>query len=300
MKILNFGSLNIDYVYRVNSIVTPGETVRALYMHEYCGGKGLNQSIAIARAGAKVYHAGMIGADGEQLVTMCGASGVDTSYIRTIGEKTGHTIIQVDQCGQNSIIAYGGANQKIDEKFIDEVLADFDRGDILLLQNEISCLGYIIDRAYEKGMGIILNPSPIDDELLSLDLGKISMFILNEVEGFQISGERDPYAILDSMNQKFPKAEVVLTLGEDGPIYSDGTHKVRQKAYKVDAVDTTAAGDTFTGYFVAAISQGRHIKDTLDIASRASALAVTRNGAAPSIPSADEVIEYHVMQVSHA
>ena len=224
---------------------------------------------------------------------MCGVSGVDTSYIRTIGEKTGHTIIQVDKCGQNSIIAYGGANQKIDEKFVDEVLADFYRGDILLLQNEISCLGYIIDRAYEKGMGIILNPSPIDDELLSLDLGKISMFILNEVEGFQISGERDPYAILDSMNQKFPKAEVVLTLGEDGSIYSDGAHKVRQKAYKVDAVDTTAAGDTFTGYFVAAMSQGRHIKDTLDIASRASALAVTRNGAAPSIPSADEVIEYH-------
>lgn len=292
MKILNFGSLNFDYVYRVDNIVSPGETVSATEVHQYCGGKGLNQSIALARAGAEVYHAGLVGPDGGEFITLCGMNDIDTKYIRTIEERTGHTIIQVDHKGQNSIVVYGGANQRVDKAFVDEVLSGFGRGDIILLQNEISCLDFIIDRACEKEMGIILNPSPFNDRIRNCHLEKVSMFIINEVEGFDMTGERDPDEILDSMGVKFPEAEIVLTIGESGSIYYCNEKKMRQKAYRVNAVDTTAAGDTFTGYFVAEMAHGRELKDTLDIAAKAAAIAVTRNGAVPSIPTFDEVVDF--------
>ena len=165
MKVLNFGSLNYDYVYDVDHIVQPGETLDSLNMGTFFGGKGLNQSVAMARAGVHVYHAGMVGEDGDAFYELCRENGVDTTYLRKIDGRNGHAIIQVNREAQNCIIIYGGSNRRITKEFVDEVLADFGEGDIIMLQNEINCLDYIIDRAYEKKMTVILNPSPYDSAL---------------------------------------------------------------------------------------------------------------------------------------
>lgn len=290
MKILNFGSLNLDYVYRVEHMVQPGETLAASGMEVFCGGKGLNQSIALARAGAEVYHGGLVGEEGEMLRQAIADSGADTSCIRTVDGKSGHTIIQVDQHGQNCILLYGGANRSMTRAFVDQVLSKFERGDILLLQNEINELPYMIDRAYERGMEIILNPSPYDKNLQDCDFGKISMFLLNEIEGEQITGVSAPEEILSNLRETFPGIKVVLTLGSQGAIYQDQEQRCRQGIYCVEAVDTTGAGDTFTGYFIASMIQGQPPQECLAMAAKASAIAVSRAGAAPSIPQRDEVM----------
>ncbi|MBS1305231.1 MAG: ribokinase [Dialister sp.] len=294
MKVLNFGSLNLDYVYQVDHMVGPGETLASAQLDTFSGGKGLNQSIALAKAGAQVYHAGCIGEDGHMLRHVLDSQGVKTDYVKTLPMKTGHAIIQVDKSGQNCILLYGGANRAVTEGYIDEVLTDFGAGDILLLQNEINLLDYIIDRAYEKGMTIILNPSPYDENLKVCDFGKISFLLINEVEGFQITGSSEPEEILKTLRQRYPAAKIVLTLGCRGCIYQHGTRQLYQDAYKVEAVDTTAAGDTFTGYFIASILEGMDAAAGLDLAAKASAIAVTRHGAAPSIPLRSEVLEYQL------
>ncbi len=289
MKVLNFGSLNYDYVYKVDHAVTPGETIDSQGMDSFLGGKGLNQSISLARAGVKVFHAGQVGEDGERFLHACEKNGIDTTYIKMIEGKSGHAIIQLDKNAQNCILLYGGSNRKITKEFVDEVLPHFEKGDILLLQNEINELDYIIDRAYERGMQITLNPSPFDKALEACDLKKISYFLLNEIEGGQISGEKEPDKILDVMMSKFPEAKVVLTLGSDGVVYRDKNQTCRQGIYKVKAVDTTAAGDTFTGYFIAGILAGMSVPDILKMCTKASAITVSRMGATDSIPTMDEV-----------
>lgn len=290
MKVLNFGSLNLDHVYQVDHMVSPGETLASAELNVFCGGKGLNQSIALAKAGAAVYHAGCIGEDGEALRKTLTEEGVQTDYLKTLPGKTGHAIIQVDKTGQNCILLYGGANRAMTESYIDSVLQHFEKGDILLLQNEINLLDYIIDRAYERGMTIVLNPSPYDENLAACDLNKISIFLINEVEGFQITGESEPDAILAAFSARYPSAKVVLTLGSAGSVYQDAELQHRQEIYKVSAVDTTAAGDTFTGYFIASMLEGADIKECMNLAAKASAIAVTRPGAAPSIPRREEVM----------
>lgn len=292
MKVLNFGSLNLDYVYQVEHILIPGETQASKSRNIFCGGKGLNQSIALAKAGIPVYHAGMIGEGGEALLGVCRENGVDTSFIRKIDGPSGHTVIQVDEEGQNCILLFGGANRSITKEFVDEVLGNFEKGDILLLQNEISELDYIIDRAYAKEMMIILNPSPYNSNLKSCDLGKISLFLVNEIEGFQITGKKEPQEILGEIKKIYPGAKVVLTLGGDGALYQDETGIYRQGIYKVKAVDTTAAGDTFTGYFISSILDGLPAQEGLDLAAKASAIAVSRPGATASIPLRREVLEW--------
>ena len=292
MKVLNFGSLNLDYVYQVEHILIPGETQASKSRNIFCGGKGLNQSIALAKAGIPVYHAGMIGEGGEALIEVCHENGVDTSFIRKIDGPSGHTVIQVDEEGQNCILLFGGANRSITKGFVDEVLGNFEKGDILLLQNEISELDYIIDRAYEKEMMIILNPSPYNSDLKSCDLGKVSLFLVNEIEGFQITGKKEPQEILAEIKKIYPGAKVVLTLGGDGALYQDETGIYRQGIYKVKAVDTTAAGDTFTGYFISSILDDLPAQEGLDLAAKASAIAVSRPGATASIPLRKEVLEW--------
>lgn len=291
MKVLNFGSLNLDYVYSVDHMVTPGETLASSGMNVFCGGKGLNQSIALAKAGVNVWHAGMIGEEGGILLQACKEGGVNADYIRTISEKSGHTIIQVDKNGQNCILLYGGANRSITKEFVDEVLGNFEKGDILLLQNEVNLLDYIIDKAYERGMMIILNPSPYDSALESCDFGKISMFLLNEIEGGQVTGEKDTDKILEKLKELYPKAKVVLTLGGDGSVYQYQDEQYRQGIYKVKAVDTTAAGDTFTGYFISSVIDGTPVPEGLALAAKASAIAVSREGATSSIPLKEEVLK---------
>ena len=290
MKILNIGSLNIDYVYDVDHIILPGETEATEGRNTFLGGKGMNQSIALAKAGAEVYHAGLIGESGEMFLEACHEYGVNDKFIRKVDGPSGHTIIQIDKEAQNSILLFGGANQKFTKEYIDEVLANFDKGDYLLLQNEVNLLPYMVDEAYKKGMIIALNPSPYNEKLNDVDFKKISLFLLNEVEGEQITGHNEPKRILKSMIEMFPCVKIVLTLGKEGAIYTDGENVYHQPIFKVKAVDTTAAGDTFTGYFLTGMMEGKDIAEVLKISAKASSIAVTRKGAVQSIPIKDEVL----------
>ncbi|HCJ08422.1 MAG: ribokinase [Lachnospiraceae bacterium] len=291
MKVLNIGSMNLDYVYQVDHIVQPGETISSGGMNIFLGGKGMNQSIALAKAGVEVYHGGMIGEDGQPFLDACKEYGVKGEYIRKVPGKTGHTIIQIDKDAQNCILLFGGANQMLTEDYIDEVLAGFEKGDILLLQNEVNNVAYMVDKAYEKGMQIALNPSPFDSKLDAVDMSKISIFLLNEIEGGQITGLSAPDEILADMCKRFPNAKIVLTLGSDGAVYAEAGKTYHQPIFKVQAVDTTAAGDTFTGYFLAGLVEGMPIEDILKMSAKASSIAVTRQGAVPSIPYRKEVEE---------
>ncbi|EOQ38163.1 ribokinase [Butyricicoccus pullicaecorum] len=290
MKVLNIGSMNLDHVYTVDHIVEPGETQSSTQLQLFLGGKGMNQSVALAKAGVEVYQGGMIGEDGSVFLDACREYGIHADYIRTVDARTGHAIIQIDKNAQNCILLYGGANQALTEAYVDEVISQFDSGDILLLQNEVNLLPYIVDRGHAQGMKIVLNPSPFDDKLKAVDMTKISLFLLNEIEGYQLTGCREPDAIIDSIRERFPHAAVVLTLGSDGAVYADQSCKHFQPIFPIKAVDTTAAGDTFTGYFIAGLAQGMEIPDILRMSAKASSIAVSRAGAVPSIPYRNEVI----------
>lgn len=290
MKVLNFGSLNIDYVYSVDHMVQAGETLSSSGMEMFLGGKGFNQSVALAKAGVPVYHAGMIGEEGKAFLDACKEYGINSSYIKIGHEKNGHTIIQIDKTAQNCILLYGGCNRAFTKEFIDEVLENFGADDYLLLQNEVNYLEYIIDRAYERGIQIILNPSPFDAYIDACDLSKITYFMMNEIEGGQITGETEENKILNKMLEKYPDAKIILTLGSDGSLYRDKDCCYRQEIFKTQAVDTTAAGDTFTGYFISALISGKSVQEALKISAMASSITVSRKGASPSIPKMDEVM----------
>lgn len=295
MKVLNFGSLNVDYVYKLPHVVMKGETISSRSLNTYPGGKGLNQSIALGKAGAEVYHAGAIGEDGRFLVDFLKESGVNTKFVKIFPDiKSGHAIIQNDDEGDNCILLYGGANQAITKEQVDETMAEFSEGDYLVLQNEINELKYIVEKAHEKGMQIVLNPSPMNEKITELPLEYINYFLLNEIEAGQILGKQieSPDAIIAELSEVFPKAKIVLTLGGDGSVYSDGVKKVPQHIYKVNTVDTTAAGDTFTGYFIAGEMKGQEIEVSMDMAAKAAAITVSRPGAGVAIPTLKEVEEF--------
>lgn len=292
MKVLNFGSLNIDYVYMVDHFVRAGETLSSTKMEKFCGGKGLNQSIALSRAGAEVYHAGVVGAEGKMLTDVLEQYGVDTRFVKRSASSNGHAIIQIDKNGQNCILLYGGTNREITPEWVDEVMGNFAAGDLLVLQNEINCMEYIMRRAQEKGMQIALNPSPIDENLKLLPLEAVTYFLLNEVEGNELTGETDPETIAVRLHEKFPAARIVLTLGKQGVLYYDGGEFVRHGIYPTKVVDTTAAGDTFTGFFLSSVLQGKPVATALELASKASSIAVSIKGAANSIPTLEEVLHF--------
>ena len=289
MRIFVFGSLNIDHTYHVPHMLRTGETLSSTRYTKNVGGKGFNQAVALSRAGADVCFAGAIGQDGMFLTDYLRDAGVDTSCVRLIDEPTGHAIIEVDQEGRNAILLFGGANQKITDEMIEQTLSKANSGDWILLQNEINEGDRIICAAHEKGMQIILNPSPVSRQMLAWPLELVSWFILNEVEGEDITGKKEPQEILDELLRRYPDCRVVLTLGEKGSMYADANSCYTQDICPCTAVDTTAAGDTFTGYFLQAAAQGKDIPDALRMAAQASAIAVSRPGAAASIPMAEEV-----------
>jgi ribokinase len=296
-KILNFGSLNIDYVYDVPHFVKAGETLAAVSRNIYAGGKGLNQSVALARAGGDVYHAGAVGVDDSKiLLDVLSDNKINSDFLRKLECVSGHTIIQVDSNGQNCILLYGGANQKITTEQIDETLKHFDKGDYLVLQNETSNIRYIIDKAYEVGMKICFNVSPFTTELLKLPLEKCAYLIVNELEGaamVDMPDNTDPYVLITRLCEKYPQTSFVLTLGSRGSILKEvGADTVSCKAFKVDAVDTTAAGDTFLGYLITNIATDMNRALALKCATAASALAVQKKGATPSIPMAKDVLDF--------
>lgn len=294
MKVLNFGSMNIDYVYSVEHFVKKGETISSRGLEVFSGGKGLNQSIALAKADVEVYHAGQIGEDGKFLLDILKEAGVHTEYIKISKEnRTGNAIIQNDASGDNCIILYGGANRSITRAYVDEVLEGFSAGDYLLLQNEINEIAYIMQRAKEKNMHIFFNPSPMEDSILTYPLEYVDCFLLNEVEAEKLS-EREGAGAMDMLHvlrEKFPMAEIVLTLGEKGSILVDGDNLYKAEAKRVKAIDTTAAGDTYTGYFISGIYHGLEKERILELSSMAAAIAVTKKGAANSIPKMSEVLE---------
>ncbi|MBS7008113.1 ribokinase [Anaerostipes sp.] len=294
MKILNFGSLNIDYVYGVSHFVEKGETISSDTLQVFAGGKGLNQSIALSRAGADVYHAGVIGADGMFLGEILCEAGVDTRYLKISQEtRTGNAVIQKDREGDNCIILYGGANQAVTKELADMVLENFEKGDWMVLQNEISEIPYLVEKAHEKGMQIVLNPSPMNEKIFDINLDYIDCFLLNEVEARALlQSDGDSQILLKQLKERFSHAEIVLTLGEKGSMYAGEQGIAEQSAYKVDTVDTTAAGDTFTGYYTASRLLGKTVEEALYMAARASAIAVSKMGAAPSIPERDQVLEF--------
>ena len=298
MKVLNFGSLNIDYVYSLDHFVQKGETISSDALHIFPGGKGLNQSVALGRAGVSVSHAGAVGKDGDFLLELLKESCVDTKYIQVLeGIQTGTAIIQNDKSGDNCIILYSGANHQITKEQIANTISDFEKGDFLVLQNEINGMDSIVRVAEEKGLKIVLNPSPMNEKILGLPLQYVDYFVLNEVEAAQILGlenisEKDGEKIVRELYNTYPHAKIVLTLGAEGSIYFDGEKLYRQRAYKTDVVDTTAAGDTFSGFFIAGILRGDTLEQAMDTAARAAGIAISRPGAAPSIPKIEEVLEF--------
>lgn len=291
MKVLNYGSLNIDNVYSVEHFVRGGETLSSSKMEIFSGGKGLNQSIALSKSGVEVWHAGAVGeSDGEFLLRQLEEAGVNVSLVAHTAGKTGHAIIQRDMEGQNCILLYGGANQEITKEQVDQAMDHFEKGDFLVLQNEINEIGYIMEKAHEKGMKIVLNPSPMDEKIGTYPLEYVDYFLLNEIEAGDICKENGSgEELIRKLSQKFPGAKIVLTLGGDGSMYKDGDEILTQPIYKVPVVDTTAAGDTFTGFFIGGLMRGEKPEEALDHAAKAAAIAVSRAGAAPSIPDRSEL-----------
>lgn len=289
MKILNFGSLNIDHVYTVDHFVRPGETLSSQAYHQFVGGKGCNQSIALAHAGAEVYHAGRLGADGAWLRERLARSGVDTSLIALDEGACGHAIIQVNAEGENCIILHGGANLRITEEDAARTISEFGVGDMLLLQNEISAIPAIMALAAERSLRIVFNPAPMHDTVRHYPLELVSSFVVNEVEGADLTGETVPETILARMRTLYPSAETVLTLGARGALYAGADIRLEVAGERVATVDSTAAGDTFIGYYVAGVAAGADAATALRTACRAAAVCVTRPGAADSIPKREEL-----------
>lgn len=290
MKILVFGSLNIDKTYTVDAFVRSGQTISAYRMEEFCGGKGFNQAIALRRAGNEVFFAGAVGRDGQMLLDSLDKNGIDRRFVRQTKGATGHAVIQLDAHGQNCIIILAGANGEITEADVEHVLADFDAGDLIVLQNEISCVPYIIQSAHERGMTVAFNPAPYDERFEECDIACVDYLLLNETEGMAMTGEAAPVAMLDALHGRYPHLNIVLTLGSDGSMYqgSDGS-RLECGIYETKAVDTTAAGDTFTGYFLSEILRHSEPARALKIAAYAAGIAVSRKGAEPSVPFLAEV-----------
>lgn len=298
MKLLVYGSLNIDIVLQVDHFVAAGETIQAKETVVFPGGKGLNQAIAIARAGSSVHMAGSIGTDGEFLVTLMKDNGVDSSQVHRVDGLTGTAYIQVEPSGQNCIVLAKNANGTNSVAMISQVLAGFDQGDILLLQNEINCLAELIGMAHAKGMRIYLNPSPYNETIAQCPLQLVSGFILNEVEGRQMTGQTNPQQILNAMLSLYPNADVILTIGPRGALFKNQAVFIEQKAFDVKPVDTTAAGDTFTGYYLACLSAGSDQKAAMRTASKAANIAITVRGATASIPTMEQVLQSAIQEMN--
>ena len=284
MKIYNLGSLNIDYVYSVEHFVSAGETLSSGKMEVFPGGKGLNQSVALARAGANVIHGGLLGDGGEFLKEKMLTSGVDVSRLERTDGSNGHAIIQVNKEGQNCILLHSGSNYKIDRQYIEKFLTDAKENDILVLQNEISSLDIIFETAEQKKLNIAFNPSPLKDNIKQLPLSKVKWFFCNEIEGEALFGSSDTDIMKDNFLKMYPDSVLILTLGSRGSMYISSDKSFFQPSFKVKAVDTTAAGDTFTGYFLSAVNRGESAEKAMEIASKASSVTVSRKGASDSIP----------------
>ena len=293
MKALCFGSLNLDHIYRLHRFLQPGETNHALSYEVLAGGKGLNQALSLARAGAETSMGGCIGEDGISLQSFLRENGVDTQYLKKTEMSTGHAIIQVEDGGENCILVYPGANYALTEEQIEDTIKQFAAGDLLLVQNETNLVGTLIQKAKERGMITALNPSPISETLREeIAFSMVDWLILNRAELYTLTGTEDLQEAVKHMQEDYPRCRLVVTLGSEGAVYCDGESMIRQPAYTVQTVDTTGAGDTFTGYFLETYYRTQDPREALRYATAAAAIAVTRHGAAASIPNAEEVSSF--------
>ena len=287
--IFNLGSINIDHVYLTSHTVAPGETLSSHGYQKILGGKGANQSIALARAGATVCHIGAINASDSEIVEQLQQDGINTSGVQLSELATGHAIIQVADDGENAIVLFGGANHDIAESSIKKQLLKAKKGDWLLAQNETNNLQQALFMAREQGLQVALNPAPMTAAIKNIDPALVDLLIVNEIESEQLTGSSDIENALAFFQQNWPTTEVIITQGSKGVIHSYKEQTTELSAFAVDVVDTTAAGDTFVGYFLAQKSQNEHTTDALSNACKAAALTVTQLGASSSIPKLSAV-----------
>jgi ribokinase len=288
-KIINFGSINIDHVYRVPHLVKPGETLSSLDLVTGLGGKGANQSVAIARAGVSVAHVGRVFKGDRWAVELLASTGVDTDNIALIEGASGHAIIQVDDQGENAIVLHGGANQSFSIADIESALNHNQQARYLLMQNETNLLAEAFELAQAKGIKIVLNPAPMTDNIKDLPLAKLDTLIVNRGEAEALCGAADIDQMTQQMAALAPQTRVVVTLGGDGAMLLANGEVTHMNSPSVDVVDTTGAGDTFVGYFLAGVAEGMNDHDALQRACLAGSIAVTRQGAITAIPDRSEV-----------
>ncbi|WP_422671643.1 ribokinase [Billgrantia kenyensis] len=288
----NLGSINLDHFYRVPHLVHPGETLASRSYHVGLGGKGANQSLAMALAGGQVCHWGRLGRQDAWARDRLARAGVDVSHVELVDEASGHAIIQVDDQGENAIILHPGANHGFSRRDRDDLCEAAQPGDWLLVQNECNGLAELLECARHKGLAVAFNPAPMSETVLEMPLQACRLLFVNRGEAAWLAGlpeTSDAEILLEGLNKKLPQTATVLTLGSEGAWYQRDSDRQFQRALPVKAVDTTGAGDTFIGYFMAALQEKREIGDCLALAAHAAALGVQRPGAADSIPSRDEV-----------
>ena len=296
MAVINFGSINIDHVYQVDHFVQPGETIASSHYQCLLGGKGANQSIALARAGSEVLHVGKINeADVAFKQTMI-RDGIDCKHITCTETASGHAIIQVTPSADNAIVLFGGANHEITHKDIMYALDTVKPADWVLTQNETNNIDQVLAQAKAKGLRVAFNPAPMTESVKHLPHECIDLLIVNEVEAEELSGRKDLDKIEAYFREDWSHAEVLITLGKVGVRMLKKDKTIDVPAFEVDAVDTTAAGDTFIGYFLSAYSNHTDSKTALIRACAASALAVMKLGAAQSIPNEEDVNRFLAKQ----
>lgn len=294
MTVFNLGSVNADHFYRLPHLPRPGETLAVLSYGSGLGGKGANQSVALARAGVAVRHIGAVGADGGWMAQRLSGAGVDCRHLRELPGASGHAIIEIDAAGENAILIHPGVNRALTPALAEEALTEAQPGDWLVLQNETSAQAEAAGIAAGRGMKIVYSAAPFEAEAVRAVLEHVSVLILNEVEAAQLS-EAFGLPLME-----LPVPVLVVTLGGRGALWHDleAQTTLRAPAFAVTPVDTTGAGDTFAGYLVAGLSQGLSPQAALRLASGAAALKVTRAGTADAIPARAEVEEFLATQPS--
>ncbi len=284
MTLYNLGSINADHVYDVPHLPAPGETLAAKSLTIGLGGKGTNQSVAAARAGAKVFHIGAVGSDGAWARDRLASYGVDVRFVETVEGPTGHAIINVDQSAENAIVLLQGANFAFPAALITRALENAEVGDSLLLQNETGFQAEAAQIAQEKGLNVVYSAAPFSVSAIKAVLPYITLLAVNEIEAAQLA------EALGVTPEGLDVPEVLITRGKDGATWRSRSGEVHDcDSFDVTPVDTTAAGDTFAGFFAAARAQGAAVPEAMRFASAAAALKVTRSGAADAIPTREEV-----------
>lgn len=286
--IWNLGSINADYFYRLPHLPTAGETLAALSLSKGLGGKGANMSVAAARAAARVSHIGAVGEDGRWAITRLLEYGVETQHISVVAEPTGHANIHVDAKGENSIVLFPGANHAITDQMIGAALTEASPGDVLVMQNETTGQAFAAETAKTLGLGVVYAAAPFSADAVMALMGKIDLLVLNAVEAAQLA-EATGQPLED-----LPVDDIVVTLGAEGCkwVSNKADSTLDFSAYAVEPVDTTGAGDTFTGYLVASLDRGLPMVDAIDLGMRAGALMVTREGTADVIPDLKDIQDH--------